>query len=118
MIVTNHARHRFRSRYMRQDEVNEIGDQVTDDWLRGLVRLALQAGDYEDVIDDQRPMRVVELASRCDRGQPLYACLRDSDTIVSLLEKWQRDNNRRSSWLNLHGEPFVFSATLGERLAR
>lgn len=116
MKISDHARARFRSRYMLPDEPREIGNRVTDEWLWGLVQLALKAGAYEDVIDEGRPMRVFELQPRRPGGEPVYACQRPDGEIVSLLEKWQRDNNRMNRWRRSDGT-ISLGATLGERLA-
>jgi hypothetical protein len=116
--ISEHARARFRSRYMRPGEAEELGARVTDEWLWGLVRLALKEGRVEEVIDEGRPLRVIELAPRDPGGDPVFACQRpdEDDAIVSLLEKWQRDNNRMTRWRR-RGGSVGLGATLGERLA-
>lgn len=102
---------------MRPGEAEEIGAQVTDDWLWGLVQQAIEAGRVEHVVDADRPLRVIELSPRDPGGEPVFACQRPDDgTIVSLLEKWQRDNNRINRWSRCNGTSGL-GATLAERLA-
>ena len=118
IFISFHAARRFRSRYMRPDEREEIGDRVADEWLWGLIQLAVRAGAYEDVVDEDRPLRVIELAARSPGAQPLYACQRADGCVVSVLEWWQRDNNRVGRWTQPDGGPIAFGATLAERSSR
>lgn len=115
--VSVHALIRFRNRYMLPSE-QDIGDQVAEHWLNAEVRRAQSLGMYEDVLDEGKVLRVVELVTRAAGDAalpPCYVLLRDfgtrQATIVTILNAWMRDQNRRNRWRQLDGSAFHETTT-------
>jgi hypothetical protein len=115
--VSVHALIRFRNRYMMPSE-QDIGDEVAQHWLNAEVRRAQVRGTYEDVLDEDKVLRVVELPARVAGEAPVppcYVLLRDVGTrhatIVTILNAWMRDQNRRNRWSQLDGSPFHETTT-------
>lgn len=99
---------RFRQRYLTRVERDDLEDSVVAHWLNALIRKAVAAGNCEDVVDEDRPARIVEIPGRVEGRQPSYAVVREygteSATVVTLLSAWMRDQNRRNRWAGSDGE--------------
>ncbi len=103
---------------MFPSEQQVIGDEVALHWLNAAVRKAQAEGSFEDVLDEDKVLRVVELAARTAGEAPVppcYVLVRDVGyrhaTIVTILNAWMRDQNRRTRWLQLDGTPFEGTPT-------
>jgi hypothetical protein len=113
--VSNHALLRFRQRYLTRVERDDLDDEVVAHWLNALLRNGVAARLFEDIIDEDRPARIVEIAGRRQGSQPIYAVVREygtaSATIVTLLSAWMRDQNRRQRWISQAGEKLHETST-------
>lgn len=115
IYVSRHAIIRFRDRYMTPDERDDLSDDVVSHWINALIRTAVRQGRFEDVVDEERPARIVEIAGRRADSQPSYAVVREYGTevatIVTMLSAWMRDQNRRQRWTSPSGDRFIETST-------
>ncbi len=106
--MSNHALMRFRQRYLTRVERDDLDDDVVSHWLNALIRKAIANGVFEDVVDEERQARIVEIAARREGSQPSYAVVREygtsSATVVTMLSAWMRDQNRRARWAGPDGD--------------
>lgn len=119
-LISNHAAQRFRDRYLTRAERDAMNIGTIGDWLDQLVVAALHEGTFEEVLDpgsdgQLREATIYQVCGRRDRDPPLYAYTRPAhepaadggarrQVVVTLLDAWMRDKNRRERWRSREGK--------------